>query len=417
MSRTPAGVALAGHEGTVVRLRASQAIHNSPLLSMAELLTRSQLETGRPRATDSDQANDAMREWSMSCGYRHQAGSLGQVLGSAIYEAYESGAAFIRRVQRKPSAYSPNGLLLQGLRWRDIATERGELGFEYADDQLVGVWFRVQSDLPGLQIFDGRATLVDMRDLAMLRLRLNFDQLDGLPRTAPALADDHFGASLQLAEMQSATTKSALTAVVTAPQSPYGKIMQSSLEVTTAASGHPTESLAPGTILFAKGGEKVHFSPVGSNQINHTNSAARVAAGVGHTLQAIGGDTATASFSSLAWAAMMSNLTSERFGRDIGLAETRAKIIEWFLLAELGVGRNHLGVKWEWPPPRSLTANKAQHASALSTLVGPNAGPIISMAQARADLGVDPDATADMIADEQVAMQQPTPQGAEREAA
>lgn len=401
------GAALQGHEWDVLSRRGAQMLHDQPWLSNAAGQLRSQVRgAGIPRSAQNDGANESWATWSASCGYRHGWGSYPAIEGVLINETIKDGIGFVRRVQGRANVLNPNGLLLQSLSWRDVDQSRGELGVEYLDNQIRGIHFRAQSTI-GIQM-SFESVFVDIRDLVILRLRLESDQLAGLPSYTAAMKDATLADMLSGAEMRAAQTRAAITAFATAPPSLDAEYVTMGPTI-TGPHGEPVNQVSPNTVVIARGVDDIKFPPGSDNAINHRNAASRTAAGCGTTIQAIGGDASDASFSALRWAALMMSSRGKLFATDTGFPEARAKILEWFMLAELLHGRDHAAngdPRWAWTPAENLDVDQLQQARALRLFLGGDPStPIISMAQARQKLGIDPDVTQDQI-DRQP---QPTP--------
>lgn len=396
---TSAAAALQGHEGYVLGIRAEQAAINDPLLSNAlnQLIdhVRGALS---PRATDSPAANAAWRAWAKSCGYRHQFGPLESQVSVWLKTAAKHGEAYLRRVFAPVSPdLAPNGLTLHVLRRADIAIgEPGtEGGHEYdaaTRTRAVATWFRDTSQTG--RAVPMQAVRVEHRDLAILRLRSDADQVAGAPLYTPAfvsaiLADRAHKAAMKAFELAASLSMVARTESLNSSWLTGGSAEP---DITTA-DGRQVNRIQPGDVLFAHNVKEIDFPPRQDLKGVQATTDARIAAGAGTTAQAISGN-ADASFSGLIWAGLMMLMAANRFDKDAGYQHAMDKVLEWFLEAELLAGR-HWATAWTWPP---RTAPDVMRNNAVQAVVAQLAAGIISLPTARGTLGHDNDKEEDLIA-------------------
>lgn len=399
---TSAAAALQGHEGDILRIRAEQAAINDPLLSNAGQLLADQVRGGcLPRATDSAEANVAVNEWAASCAYRHQFGSLEQQVALVLATCIDDGEAYVRRVFAPvDDALAPNGLTLHVLRRRDIAIghPNTEGGHEYdsTGSRVVATWFRDTSETG--RAVPMRAVKVEHRDLAVLRLRRNADQIAGSPLYTASFVDAVMAMRLQKAQMRATELMAALSLVARTDNTSISTSWLTGGKVKPdlkTADGRPINEMRSGDAIIAHNIAGIHFPPLPDLGGIQAGADARIAAGAGTTKPAISGDTDGSSFAALVWTGIMMKMAADRFDRNAGYQRAMDMILRWYIEAELLAGRDWSRVTWSWPP---RTTPDVMRTNAVSAVVQQLENNIISMPTARATLGLDSDKEADLIA-------------------
>lgn len=363
------GMALAGYEGDVVRRRAMDAARNSPEIHSGLEAWKYELR-GEARALPGDErALAAFDAWADACGYRHQRHTLAQQLATAIAVAL-NGRAWVQRVQVAPSSYTPNGLLLLVRGADEIDRSRGEHGLEYDQGAVVaGVWFRAPTLARGITFdFTGRSVFVDVRDLAELRIGDVTDTDDGEPLAHASLVPDRINGELCLADLRHKQAAANVTAIAHSERAALagpGAFMTAGPTI-TGPNGEPMQALAPNTVILARGVNGVAFPRLDNSAVDHQTHRARIAAGMLHTLQTVGGDTGAASMSSLMHATAMMSQRGWDLGLDMGVPSMLRKILGWFLEAELLAGRNWYGELWDWLDRPQISVNPLRDAEAMA---------------------------------------------------
>lgn len=421
---TSPAAALLGYEGDVLDRRSRRQIANDPLLNnAAELLAgivcgpvNDADDPGAPRATNDDAASSAMKTWAKSCGYRHQHGTLHQILNLAVLEAIKGKGSFVRRVQVRDMdpRLASNGLTLHVLSGRDVACGKSgtvngrtvERGLEYDEtgSRLSAIWFHDTSQT-------GRMTptndfRVDIWNLAPLRHITESDSLTSAPSFTPAIKDAIMGTRAEAAHMRASELAASTPFVALTGKSSTGKNWltggSTKPEITTAA-GQPINSMLPGDVVLAHHVEDVKFAPQNDRRADLSNNGARIAAGTGLTRASIAGDP-QGNFSTLIFIGLKELQAANRWASNFGFDQLRAKIVQWFVEAELLVARNWTQAVWAWAPRMAIDVNRANSVAAVNAMresTPERPEPLISTATARAMLGRDPDKERDLIAQEQ----------------
>lgn len=175
----------------------------------------------------------------------------------------------------------------------------------------------------------------------------------------------------------------------------------SSANADAIALGTPlAESMEPGRYEFLPPGKDIRFnSPPDAGDYGPFVKAAllRVAAAYGVTFQALTGDLSTVNFSSgrMGWIEFGRNIDAWRWQM---LAPQALDVIaDWFsnsMQVATGIKAENISIRWD--PPRREMIQPKEDANALSVLVRNG---FMSWPQALRELGEDPDAQLDEIAD------------------
>jgi hypothetical protein len=364
------GAALAGYEGDVMRLRGADRRRNSPLIAAGQAAWKYELRERAEPQPDSAEAAAAWQAWARWCGYRHQPGCFAQIIGLWIDKALEHGGAFLQRVKIAPSAYNPNGLLLLVRSTREVERGQGDGGLQYEQGAiLAGVWFQTLSTVRGFSAMGIYPAYADMRDLAYIRKPADTDTDDGEPLAHAAIVSDTILQDLTLADMRHHQTAANITAIgYSSRASMSGRNLPLAMGVSTSmtgANGEPLDRLAPGTAMVMSGVDGVAFPPSAVDGTAYDSHVARVCASLGHTRQTIGGDTGTASMSSLRHATQLMRQRGQDMALDLGLPEAMNTVLGWFLEAELMAGRDWTGENWDWIPRAAIEIDPVKKVTAL----------------------------------------------------
>lgn len=363
------GVALAGYEGDVIRRRANQADRNSPDIHNGLESWKHEIRGPMRALPDSDGALAAFDAWEATCGYRHQKQALGQQVGIAVKECLASGRSWVQRVQIRPSAYTTNGLMILVRSALDIDRSRGECGLEYDQGaSLAGVWFRQPTLARGFFDVYQEPVFVDIRDLAELRLGESLDGDDGEPLPHASLVPSKIADELAVADLRHKQVAANITAIAYTdrPSVSGASGFLNAGPTVTGANGESLAQLAPNSIMLARGVDGVHSPRLDNQAVDYRTHRARIASGMLHTLQTIGGDTSEASMSSLLHSTMMMHRRGIDLGLDMGFPTMLRTILRWFLEAELLAGRNWMGEKWNWLERAPVMINPLQRAEAIA---------------------------------------------------
>jgi len=209
---------------------------------------------------------------------------------------------------------------------------------------------------------------VDTRDLSELRLGELTDTDDGEPLAHASITPDKIASELAVADLRHKQAAANLTAVAHSERAslsgPAG-FLNAGPSI-TGPNGEKLTSLAPNSFVLARGVDGVVFPRLDNSAVDHATHRARIAAGLLHTLQTIGGDTGTASMSSLMHSTALMSQRGEDLGLDMGIPTMLRKILSWFLEAELLAGRNWYGQRWDWLERPPITINPLRDTEALA---------------------------------------------------
>jgi hypothetical protein len=294
-------------------------------------------------------------------------------VGRAISATLNDGRAWVQRVQVQPSAAISNGLLLLVRGHDEIDRSRGDNGLEY--DQggaLSGVWFRTKTTARGsfdLALGAGQSRLYSRLDLAELRMGEALDTDDGEPLAHASLVADKLINELALADVRARQAAANITAIAFTERAPVSGRPFAGLQAQpsiTGPSGEKIHLLTPNTMLVAQGVDGIHTPRIDNGAVDFAAHRARIAAGMGHTLQTIGGDTSTASMSSLLHSTEMLHVRAKDMGVDMGVPALLRAVLRWYLAAELLTGRNWYREQWDWLERPPLTINPLRDVEALA---------------------------------------------------
>lgn len=364
------GTALAGYEGDVVRRRAADADRNSPEIHNGLEAWKHELRGPMRALPDNEDALAAFDAWAASCGYRHQRQTLAQQGATAIKAAANGGRSWIQRIQVAPSEYTSNGLMLLVREHSEIERGLGEHGLVYDQGAaLAGVWFRAPVSVRGIfRDLTGEPVYVDVRDLVELRLGETTDTDDGEPIAHASITPDKIASELAVADLRHKQAAANLTAIAHTDKASLkgaGGFLNAGPTI-TGPNGEALTSLAPNTIVLARGVDGIVAPRLDNSAVDHTTHRARIAAGMLHTLQTVGGDTGRASMSSLMHSTALMAQRGQDLALDMGIPSMLRKLLSWFLEAELLAGRNWYGEQWDWLDRPPITINPMRDASALA---------------------------------------------------
>lgn len=381
-------------EAEMLRRWSADAYRNDPLLANAlGILRRGLLANPYPVSQDTD-ATEAFAAWARECGHKHSHGSFASIQRMVAHHLIQDGECYVQRVWTG-SGRSRNGLLLAVWPKRLVDKGRGHnfTGHEYESGVWAGTWFQGDSIEPGFQGYD--PTFVRREDLIWVRYVYEGDQVEGLPRFHAAIESAQQLGDFAQTSLVQQKVAACLAAFVVAQDSIWGHRFDLGPRITDAA-GNEFHDLQPGTIPIVHGAKDVKALVPGTSAAFSVDKAeGRVAAGTGLTRELVSGDMSGTSFSAARFALIARDEVTDEMA--IGFDDFRTRALEWWRDAELMVGRDWSGVRFEWlaRPTPSIDPEKIAKADKLEIALG-----IKSRRQAIAERGRDPEQVLSEVREE-----------------
>ena len=368
-----------------LRLASADAYRNDPLISNALKIIRRGLVSNPYPVSENPKATKAIARWGRECGHKHSYGSFAAIQRMVAQHLLQDGECFAQRVWTS-SKHSANGLLIAVWPKRLIDKTRGHnfTGHEYDDGLWSGTWFQSNAIEPGFQAY---APIFVPRDsLAWIRYVVEGDQVDGAPRFHAAIES-----ALQLSDWSQTAlvqqrVSACLAAIGIARDSIFGPRMDLGPRITDA-DGNPFNELQPGTLAIAQGIDDIKsVVPSTNGSFSVERHEGRVSAGTGLTRELVAGDMSSSSFSAARHALLVRDEVTDDAAIDFDVL--RERVIDWWLEAELAVGRDWGDVEFEHlaRPMPSIDPVKTAKADEIDIKVG-----VKSRRQAIAERGRDPE--------------------------
>lgn len=338
------GEALA-REAPLLRRHSADASRNDPLLRNALSTLRRGL-TANPTPVSADaSATKAFGLWARECGHTHSCGSFASIQRIVAHHLLQDGECFVQRVFTG-SSYSSNGLLLAVWPKRLVDTSRGHnfTGHEYADGMWSGTWFQAETIEPGFQQY--QPVFVPRDNLIWVRYVFEGDHVEGVPFFHAAIESASQLGEFAHADLVSKRVNACVAAIALVKDSLYGPRFGVGPQITDA-DGNQFQGINPGSLIIAQGVDDVKtIVPSAGSGIGIERYEGRVAAGTGLPREIVTGDLSAANFSTMRYAVLIAAQVVKALAVEFDPFRHRA--LDWFLEAELGMGRDLSGAEFEW---------------------------------------------------------------------